>query len=164
VHDLIHPPGRRWGYAHGLAENTEEQLMEHVDVEFKRRVVRELRLARTSLLADHPAIFSEIDRVRSEAEFRGAVAVPLFGLGLALGWRATAWAVPIALVSAVMLWLSARSYARNSTDLLLEALRLGRATAPSVDYIDQAIKGLIAHANAIPSSDTVETRGNAGVG
>jgi hypothetical protein len=150
VEDLIHPPNRRWGYAHGLDENTEEQLREHVDMEFKRRIVRELRLARTSLLGNHDAIFSEIDRVKSEAEFRGAVAVPLLGLAVAIGWRASAWAVPIGLIAASMLWVSARKHARNSTDLLLEALRLGRATAPSIDYIDQAIKGLMAHENAGP--------------
>jgi hypothetical protein len=126
-----------------LAEVEENQLRAYVEIEFRRTVVRELRLARTSLLGQHPEVFSEIDRVQSEAEFRGAVVAPLvLGLGAALAWRAGPLAAAISVIAATVLAFSARLQLQRANDLLLEALRLGRAKVPSVDRLEAAISGI----------------------
>ena len=71
-------------------------------------------------------------------------------------------AVAIALIAAILLFISGRVQTRRSNDALLEALRLGRAQTPSLDLVDEAIKRLtqlqpdaegerMIEANALPS-------------
>lgn len=104
----------------------------------------ELALVRTRLLGTENELFSAIDRLRAEAEFRLAVAPALLGLAGALAWRAT-WS-SAALVGAVSFALVVQGFGRmaGSRDALLEALRIKRAAAPSLERIDDVIKQLSA--------------------
>jgi hypothetical protein len=105
-------------------------------------IIRDLRLARLSLIGQEPEVFSEIDRLQSEADFRYAVAPPLVGFAAVLAWRATWWSAVIALIGAILLFISGRAQTRRSNDALLEALRLGRAQTPSLDLVNDAIERL----------------------
>jgi len=61
----------------------------------ERAVVRlrqsEWRQLRFRLLKQHPEIYTEIDRMESEAEFRFAIAIPVIALGIAAAERATTY-------------------------------------------------------------------------
>jgi hypothetical protein len=105
-------------------------------------VLGEIDLMRARLLGKESELFSAIDRLRSEAEFRLALAPALLGVVAALAWRATWWSAVIAAVSALVLALQGRQRMRNSNDTLLEALRIGRAHAPTLDRLDAVIEQL----------------------
>jgi hypothetical protein len=145
VENLVSPG---WPYSgpRGMAEIDEDRRRRYFEVEFKKSVLRELRLARSSLVGEQPALFSEVDRIRSEAEFRAAVVAPLIGLGVTISWRADVWASVVPIVAAIILGLSARVHLQRANDSLLDALRLGRATCPTVDRLQEATALLEAHA------------------
>ena len=58
---------------------------EHEPLRLRQSEWRQLRFR---LLENHPAIYGEIDRMESEAEFRFAIALPAIILGIAAGERA----------------------------------------------------------------------------
>jgi hypothetical protein len=105
-------------------------------------VAAELGLTPTRLLGNEPELFSIVDRLRAEAEFRFALAPPLLGLAFVLGWRATWWSAVIAATSALILVLQGRARMRQFNDALLEALRVDRTRSPTLDRLDAAIERL----------------------
>lgn len=106
------------------------------------RLLQELDLMRTNLLGKESELYSAIDRKRSEAEFRAALALPLGSLAAAFAWRATWWAAVLVVGAAVVLVLQGVRRQRESNDALIEALRLKRAKAPSLQRLDALINGL----------------------
>jgi uncharacterized protein YjbI with pentapeptide repeats len=107
-----------------------------------RAVLSELDLVRTRLLGRENELFSTIDRLHAEADFRFAVAPALVGLSGALAWRATWWSSAITLGCALVLALQGRDRTRRSNEALLEALRVGRAPAPSLERFDAETESL----------------------
>jgi len=131
-------PGLRvtWG------TDGDEGVDAHVREMVIRRVTDELTLVRTNLLGREPELFTAVDRVRSASEFRAALAIPLAALAAALVWRATWWLGALVLAAAIVLVAQGLSGNRQSTDNLIELLRLGRTTAPSLERIDMLIAEL----------------------
>ena len=56
-----------------------------------RTVQREWRQTHFRLLVERPALFGELDRLEAEGEFRFAIALPLFVLGIVLTDRLDSW-------------------------------------------------------------------------
>jgi hypothetical protein len=117
-------------------------------------IVPELRLARTSLIGDQQELFSEVDRLQAEAEFRTAIAPPLVAIAFVLAWRAVWWSFAIPIVAAILLTITGRNQSRRANDSLLDALRIGRAKVPSLDQVDEIVATLRA---TVPESETKAT-------
>lgn len=98
------------------------------------RLRGELEQIRTRLLVDQPELFSKVDRLQAEAEFRAAIAPALVGVAAVLvgdsGWLALA-----ILVMALALLYQGISQSLQSDAALVEALRIGRASSPSLDQV-----------------------------
>lgn len=106
------------------------------------QVVSELDLVRTNLRGRESELFSEIDRLRSEAELRLALALPMVALGTALASQsATGPAVAVLAASAVLAF-QGRGRQRESDDALIEAIRLDRAPTPSLGRLEVLAKEL----------------------
>jgi hypothetical protein len=100
----------------------------------------EFDLMLTRLLGRDSELFSAIDRLRAEAEFRIAVTAPLLALAAALAWRATWWSAVLVAMGALLLARQGAQRNRAANDALLEALRVDRAQAPTIDRIDALVK------------------------
>jgi hypothetical protein len=109
-------------------------VAENVRFEFDLMLMR--------LLGTEPDLFSAIDRLRSEAEFRVALMPPLLGLAGVLGLRASVWWAALTVIVAVVLARQGATRSRQANDALLEALRVDRAHAPSIDGVDEVIDGV----------------------
>jgi len=109
-----------------------------------RYVLTETDLMRARLIGkDTEQLFSVVDRLRSEAEFRTALAPALVALAAVLAWRATWWSAAIVTLSAVLLFWQGRQRMRASNDTLLEALRIDRVQAPTIERLDAATQELV---------------------
>lgn len=110
--------------------------------ELVRRVTGDLDLVATRLIGNDPDLYSAVDRLRAEAEFRLSIVVPLSGLALLLGhgWNA-AWL--LLCVPALILLFDAKRRDRSATDLLGDALFLRRVEAPSLEKFERAAADII---------------------
>lgn len=96
-------------------------------------VVDEGESLRTRLLATEPDLFSKVDRLRAESDFRAAVVPPLLVLAVALAWRAAWWAPVPVVVGALVLLVQGWQRRNQSDDALIEALRIERLTSPTLE-------------------------------
>ena len=106
--------------------------------------MREFGLIRRRLIGIEPESLSEIDRLRSEAELREAIAVPLVALALVTGVRvhgipATVGLVAAGLTLAALLFGQARLRRREAGDALVDALVIRRVEAPVVDRFEAVV-------------------------
>jgi hypothetical protein len=100
---------------------------------------KELAQMRTRLLADEPELFSMVDRLYAEAEFRIAIAPPLVGLAIVIVFRGPWWlGVPIVITAGLLRIQGAQRY-RASNEALVEAARIGKVTPPVVDRLRAAL-------------------------
>jgi hypothetical protein len=96
----------------------------------------EIEQMRTRLLVDQPELFSKVDRLRAEAEFRAAIAAPVVFLGGVLGLATGPWWLGLLTVALVPpLVLQGRRRADQSNDALVEALRIGKVSSPALDGV-----------------------------
>jgi hypothetical protein len=109
-------------------------------------VLGELDQMRTQLIGKEPQLFSEIDRLRAEAEFRAAIVPPLVALAGVLAWRLTWWSAIIAVLAAIVLFRQGLQRASKSNDALLEALRIGRSQLPTITRLEAVTQQLSAEA------------------
>lgn len=107
-----------------------------------RRVIGDLDLVATRLIGNDPDLYSAVDRLRAEAEFRLAIVGPMIGLSLLLaqGWHGL-WSVLVA--PAVILLLDGKRRDRSAMDLLADALFLGRVEAPALEKFERSAQDLI---------------------
>ena len=119
----------------------------------------ELGLARTSLLGTHPEVFSEVDRLTAEGEFRVAVAPPMLGLAAALAWRGPSWSAALLVLAAAALHSTGRVQVTRGNDALVDAIRLGRANVPTLDRVEEATRGLVAKAASVQPAAGVSSAG-----
>jgi hypothetical protein len=131
-----HPPPRR----RDIDAWEDGDLEDSLEQSIAQDAMREAELSRVGLVGAEPELFSAIDRLHAEAEFRIALAPPMLGLALALGWRASWWAAPTLGLAAVILMIQGRDRRRQGNDAMLEALRVGRTRIPLFDEIDAAIR------------------------
>ncbi len=123
-----------------------------------RLVQREFPLIRRRLLATHPDVFNEIDRLRSEADLRGAIALPLLLVGIALwirvGLLSGAVAFLVAGIFAVILGVEARAQRIQAGDALVDSLVTGLVTAPALERLGEStdrITGDLARPTGLPT-------------
>ncbi|MCW2995244.1 MAG: hypothetical protein JWQ18_2739, partial [Conexibacter sp.] len=105
-------------------------------------MIRNLRgeesLTRRRLMGAESQWFAEIDRLRSESEFRMTIALPLVGLGAVCGLAEDNWTlgstiiVGATLMAAVLLG-QGYGLAREAGDALSEAIVVGRVIPPCID-------------------------------
>jgi hypothetical protein len=98
------------------------------------RLRQELDQMRTRLLVDQPELFSKVDRLRAEAEFRATVAPALVGLAIVL-WAESPWLTAATVFMATVLLIQGMSQGRQSDAALVESLRIGRVSSPSLDQV-----------------------------
>lgn len=116
-------------------EEAPEPAWHSATAQLEDRIVEDFGLARTNLLGKDPEMFSMVDRLRSEGEFCGALALPLVALATALGWRAGWLAAALVMAAVGVLLSQATVRRRESNDALIEAIRLDRAQAPSLAQV-----------------------------
>jgi hypothetical protein len=93
-------------------------------------VEAELDLPATLLVADQPALFAEVDRLRAEGEFRVTVALPALVLVLYLARTASPWwLVGLPAVGAVFYQGVFRI--GDSRKLIADAVAMGRVDSPA---------------------------------
>lgn len=106
------------------------------DPEVKRQmpaVLADLPLMPIRLMGADPELYGAYDRMRTEAEFRGGVSLPLTFVSGPLITMHPAWLFLTVFAVALGVTGFFRSFAAGDT--LAEALRAGRVTVPSLDRI-----------------------------
>jgi hypothetical protein len=112
----------------------------HVTDFLREVILREGEATRTRLLVSNIALFSRIDRLRSEADLRFAVALPLAALAITILARsphdvaATSVAAGF-LAGACALHLDGRHKQRKGDDALVEALAIGAVSTPTMSRL-----------------------------
>jgi hypothetical protein len=127
-------------------------------------VYDELPLVRRRLIGKEPELFSEIDRLRAEAEFRSAIAVPLVALLLTVSVRIdNKWGPFLfacgSLGVLLLLWQAGKlRNAERAT--LIDTLIIDRVEAPQVQRLDEAIRAAGLEPRIAPSATYGNPPGN----
>jgi hypothetical protein len=151
---LIDAARRQLGNIYGDSRRLASELDANLTfaTALSQQVEGEADLLATRLLGAEPEIFGAFDRLRSEAELRYAVAVPLFALSAVLAIRSChpAWLAFIPAV--VVLWFQGSTRARESRDLIFDTLLLGRVRSPTIERLREDLE-LFAGPEAEPGSE-----------
>lgn len=123
-------------------DDAREPVWTRVVSQLGDRLVEQFDLARTNLVGREAEQFSTIDRLRSEAELRSALTLPLGALAAALGWRAGWFASVLIVIAAAALLSQALLRLRQSNDALVELIRLDRAAVPALAQLQMLIDEL----------------------
>ena len=114
-----------------------------------RELSRELDLPATLLVGDQPMLFSEVDRLRAEADIRTTVAPPLVAIAFAASAQSSAWWLLLALGAFVLLVLGAQRY-EQSRKAIRDAMTFGKVESAAVKrfdaWLDEEVKRLPASA------------------
>jgi hypothetical protein len=103
----------------------------------EERIIQELDLASTRLIGEQPELFSTVDRLRAEAEFRFAIAPPLLALGLLLATTEHVLWLAMVIAVAVLGWQGMRRRT-EANDVVADSLLLGRVEAPILERLRRA--------------------------
>ena len=107
-----------------------------------KTLVEELNLLSTRLIGKESELFSAVDRIRAEAEFRLALVPPaLFVVVVLANNWSPSWLLTLPLIAA--LYLDGVRKHQAAGDLLADALLLGRTEAPSLERLHAAATTLI---------------------
>lgn len=104
-------------------------------------ITKELSLVRTRLIGKEPELFSQVDRLRAESEFRLAVAPPLTAIIILLTTISLYWSVGLAAVA--LLLAQGRRLNREANDLIVDAVVLGTISAPALETFSGAAREVI---------------------
>lgn len=110
-------------------------------------VLGEIDLAALALSKDHPDQFDQFDRLESEAEFRGSVALPVFVLGAVISSMLASWVwTPIALAATTgcALQLSSLGHRQHQEAIrrMVTVMALGWTTTPALTSIRERLNAL----------------------
>jgi len=111
------------------------------EADFLREVIlREGEATRTRLLVKNAELFSKIDRLRSEADLRSALVLPVAAVGVVIVGRAAQGPIAIwvflgLLLASFGLYLDAKHKRRASDDALAEALAIGEVETPTISRL-----------------------------
>jgi hypothetical protein len=89
---------------------------------------------RTRLMVEQPELFSKLDRLRAEAEFRFAIAPAIVALGFVLLAEGS-WTGSVLPVVAIALTFQGAKHAQAAEAGLVEAVRIGKLSSPSLDQV-----------------------------
>jgi tetratricopeptide (TPR) repeat protein len=123
--------------AMGKTRHVVEGVAREIQNDMVMTVRNELDLAATRLLGDKQGQFEIYDRLRSEAEFRIAIAVPVGILTYLLTYHAVTRGTAICLGIAIggVLVVQARNRRRAAGDRMADFLLVGDVVAPSLDQL-----------------------------
>jgi hypothetical protein len=111
-------------------------------------LLEELDVVRTRLLGQEDELYSAIDRLNAEGEFRLALTLPGLALALTLGYRG-AWVLGVAVLGlCVAALIQGIRRLEASSDMTFEALRIDRAQAPLLERLDEIVATLKQQATA----------------
>jgi hypothetical protein len=100
------------------------------------KLVADLNLVPSRLLGRDPDLYGAYDRKRSEAEFRGAVSLPLLAVCFTLAFEIN-WFWLLLLPVPIILIRQAMGLQRAASDVLAEAVRSGRVESPVLQRLRQ---------------------------
>lgn len=127
------------------AADRRQLVLDHVDLSDQvGAVVEDLELMPVRLLGKNPELYSDIDRLTAEGEFRASIAAPAFvavgAVGLELSGFASVIAFVLGLLLTVALGIQARNRVVRAYDRLAEALRASAGEgSPAVDAISASL-------------------------
>ena len=107
-----------------------------------RRVVEDLDLVATRLIGNESELYSAVDRLRAEAEFRLAIVVPIAALSVLFGALLHAYWYVTVIVSLVLLVDGIRRD-RAARALVIDALFLQRVEAPALERFQQSARDVL---------------------
>jgi hypothetical protein len=119
---------------HGLANVSLTNVREAIAAWTVIRILDERELLARRLVGNDPALFSEFDRLRSEAEFRVGITPPLLTLALVASF-VWSWWIALALLVCPVLVNEGIRRADAAGDLLVDALVLDKVNAPAFERI-----------------------------
>ena len=120
-----------WNFT-GEGEMGRDEMMA---ADLARKTLGEFEQMRTRVLLELPELFSKVDRLQAEAQFRRAVGPALFGLGAVLAWRGPLWSAVLACLAGGVLLIQGRQRQRESNDALVEGLRNGKMASPAIERL-----------------------------
>jgi hypothetical protein len=102
-------------------------------------LLNEVDIVRTRMLGDENELFSAIDRLRSEGEFRLVLIVPGLALATAFAYRGAWVLIALTLVLVIASFIQGLRRLEESYNMTFDALRVQRAHAPLVESIEGVI-------------------------
>ncbi len=107
-----------------------------------RKVIDDLDLVATRLIGNETELYSAVDRLRAEAEFRLAIVLPLAALSILLGLGLhQLWYCTVVLPGILLVDGNRRD--RAARDLVVDALLLRRVEAPAIEKFEQSAKDVL---------------------
>lgn len=116
------------------SDDEDADLRSELSRSMESRVLDELDLLRTRLLGTQGELFGAVDRMRSEAELRFSISAPLVALIGVVAVR-DSWLWLFAVLAVAVLWRQGQKRLQESGDMLIDALRVGRVDAPSLERL-----------------------------
>lgn len=101
-------------------------------------VIRELPAIENELLIEKEPLFDRYDRIRSEAEFRIGMTLPIAAVGIALGVRVSSWCIGLLLISSVLFVQGLRRFYAGRA-IIWQALSQQLVTSEVLEVFDAAI-------------------------
>jgi hypothetical protein len=104
------------------------------------RARRELDRVALRMVGDKNELYSTYDRIRAEAEFRAAVAVPVSFAAVILGIRLGGWGYAIGVGGVLLagaLLIEAILRQRRANDMIVDAIALNRVQAPALEWLER---------------------------
>jgi hypothetical protein len=98
-------------------------------------VAEEEEQLRTRLFGDQPELFSKVDRLRAEGEFRKAIGPALVALGVTLAVQGAWWAAFLFTAAAVLLVRQGLKRDAESNAALIEAVRGRKVQSPALEAL-----------------------------
>jgi hypothetical protein len=103
------------------------------------QVVSELDLVATRLIGEQDELYSAVDRLRAEAQFRLAIIPPLLIVIIVLTVISTYfWLIGLSLL--LLYFVQAVQREREAADLLVDAMFIDRVDSPTLERIQRAAK------------------------
>jgi hypothetical protein len=106
---------------------------------FRRLLIKDLPLVPFRLMGKDPELYGEYDRLRSEGDFRLAVADPSLVLTIQLSITES-WLWLVALPGVIILQVLGAQKISASNNLLLDAIRAGRVESPVLAMLDAEVQ------------------------
>ena len=101
-------------------------------------VIGELPAMENELLIEKEPLFDRYDRIRSEAEFRIAMTLPVAAVGVAMGFRVAWWCAGLLLVSMILFVQGLRRFYAGRA-IIWQALSQKLVTSDVLERFDEAV-------------------------
>lgn len=135
-------PDALFGDAFSLDVAEDDRSPERLSSALQADIVAELPLVATRLMVESPELYASSDRLRAEAQLRFSVALALPAVLLVAAMQYSAlWA--LGGIACAIFYSQAQVRARESSDLLVDALLIGKVEAPAAQRLHKAVDELV---------------------